>query len=167
MNKTEKFILADCEQFRKAFLKENDPLPNDDYRMKKADIFDIYGMGDRIYKNEYPVRRAEYVQEDGRIRIDGDGLPLGYVKKGSVSKFRNMLSNPNFEKMYVEVHFGKYLEVKEDYRDGDPFLESGESDFGVDLFVVLKLRPAAPATAAAPAAEPVKKNGLFSRLFKK
>lgn len=165
MTKSEKFILCNSEQYKKDIISELS-FDNDDYHMKKKDIFDEYSVGDKIHKIEFSASNISIVPEDDQFRVVADGVSVGYIKRGSLSKFKRLSSDPEFKKYDLEISFGKYLKVCENYYDGELFLESGEDDLSVSLYIVSNIP--SPAAAAAPTPSPAavpKKKGLFVGIF--
>ena len=166
MNKTERFKLdvTGCQDAIRELCEKND-----DFSLSKSDLLNQFSTDDRVFKFTGSYSDAEIVPDDSdpkilRVVISGD--IVGTVKKGSVSRVKNLTSSPEFRKLYVELNGGDYKHITYD----DDVVLNNDSEYFADLYIVIE--PAgqtpAPVAPAAPAAPPEpKKGGLLSRLFKK
>lgn len=75
------------------------------------------------------------------VRVDMDGLTVGYIKKGSCSHAKNLLNSPDFVSVDLDyMHYGKYKIVYES-EDGRYELEDGEYEMP-SVAIVIKTRTA-------------------------
>ena len=166
MTKSEKFKLdvTGCQDVIKGLCEKND-----DFSLSKSDLLDQFGTDDRVFKFTGTYSDVKIVPDDQdpkvlRVVLYDD--VIGTVKKGSVSRIKNLTSSPEFKSLFVELYGGDYKHITYD----DDVVQNKDSEYYADLFITTQ--PAgqtpAPAATSAPAAAPEpKKGGLLSRLFKK
>jgi hypothetical protein len=105
---------------------------NDDYYLSNRELMEAYSDGDRIYQYEFSPYLVELIPEpenefdSNAVRVDIDGLTVGYIKKGSCTHVKNLLAAPDFHSVTVDsMGLGKYKEIYED-EDGELHVEKGE-----------------------------------------
>ena len=149
---------------------------NDDYSMTAKELSEMYDPGDRVFELSFDDGAADLVPEPtneydpNAVRVECGGVLIGYVKKGSCSRVKNLLKSPEFDHIEVEIGGGKYKRLYEDDETGKIKIEKDSCGFFADLYIFTHqdAAPAAPAAPVAPAAPPEpKKGGFLSRLFKK
>lgn len=166
MTKTDKFKLdvTGCQETIRGLCNEND-----DYSLSKSDLLDRFGTDDRVFKFTETYSDAKIVPDDQdpkTLRVVLYDDIIGIIKKGSVSRVKNLTGSPEFRYIFVELYGGDYKHITYD----DDVVKNSDSEYYADLYVTTEpagqnAAPAAPVSPAAPA-EP-KKGGLLSRLFKK
>lgn len=172
--KKERFEIAGVSHYADN-IKNELSYENDDYSMTAKELSESYDPGDRIFELSFNDGAAELVPEPtnehdpNAVRVECGGVLIGYVKKGSCSRVKNLLKSPDFDHIEVEIGGGKYKRLYEDDDTGKIKVEKDSCGFFADLYVFMRdgsapAAPAAPPTAATP--EP-KKGGLLSRLFGK
>lgn len=168
MTKSERFKLdvTGCQDVIRGLCDKND-----DFSLSKSDLLDQFGTDDRVYKFTGTYNDAKIVpdeQDPKVLRVVLYDDIVGTVKKGSVSRVKNLTGSPEFKSLFVELYGGDYKHITYD----DDVVPNKDSEYYADLFITVEpagqnvapAAPAAPPTAAAP--EP-KKGGLLSRLFGK
>lgn len=148
---------------------------NDDYSLSKSDLLDQFGTDDRVFKFTGTYSNAKIVPDDQdpkilRVVLCDD--VVGVVKKGSVSRVKNLTGSPEYRSMFVELYGGDYKHITYD----DDVVQNKDSEYYADLYITTEpsgqnaapAAPVSPAAASSPAAPENPKNpGLFARLFKK
>ena len=166
MTKSEKFKLdvTGCQDVIKGLCEKND-----DFSLSKSDLLDQFETDDRVFKFTGTYSDVKIVPDDqdpNVLRVVLYDDVIGTVKKGSVSRIKNLTSSPEFKSLFVELYGGDYKHITYD----DDVVQNKDSEYYADLFITTQPAGQAPAPAAtsAPAAAPEpKKGGLLSRLFKK
>lgn len=112
---------------------------NPDYEMSKSEIVECGLEDERIYKLNFAPTTVELVPEpenphDSKaIMVLVDGSHVGYIKKGSTSRVRNLLSAGG--KVSAEISGGKYKEVYLD-EDQDKYqTEYGSTSYSVVISI--------------------------------
>lgn len=112
---------------------------NDDYDMSKRDIEDIYGTDVRVYQYEFSPSNVQLVPEysdkyEGLgIRVEVDGVHIGYIKHGSTTHVKKLIDNNLIHSISAEISGGKskiVLEEEDDDGNIKTKLERSSSDFG-------------------------------------
>lgn len=108
---------------------------NPDFDASKSYILDHYGEDDYIYRyHRYYTSDIKFTPEPtnphdpNAIRIDVDGNFVGYVKRGSTGRIRNLLNTPGVS-VRAEVYGGPYRYVYVD-DDGNTNAMYSDSPFG-------------------------------------
>lgn len=103
----ETFKVAGVSYYPKSFdaLRET----NEDYKLTKRDLpYDV-----RVYEYEYSYKDISFEDEPtnpydpNAIKVLIDGHHVGYIKKGSTSRFRKLRDMPDF-KVEADIGGGKY-----------------------------------------------------------
>lgn len=148
---------------------------NDDYSLSKSDLLDQFGTDDRVFKFTGTYSNVKIVPDDQdpkilRVVLCDD--VVGVVKKGSVSRVKNLTGSPEYRSMFVELYGGDCKHITYD----DDVVQNKDSEYYADLYITTEpsgqnaapAAPVSPAAASSPAApEKPQKPGLFARLFKK
>ena len=74
------------------------------------------------------VPEPENEHDKNAIRVEADGVLIGYVPKSKTKRVRELLASPGFRSVSLEIWGGKYKRA----REGEP-LEKGETDFRAEL----------------------------------
>ena len=148
---------------------------NDDYSLSKSELLDQFGTGDRVFKFTGTFRDVKIVPDDQDPKVLRAVLyddVVGIVKKGSVSRVKNLTGSPEYRSMFIELYGGDYKHITYD----DDVVPNKDSEYYADLYITTEpsgqnaapAAPVSPAAGASPAApEKPKKTGLFARLFNK
>lgn len=112
---------------------------NEDYSMSKKDIIDSGKENERIYKYEFNPVHVELIPEPDNphdskaIKVVIDGVHVGYIKKGSTSRVRNLLKAGG--KVSAEIKGGPYKVLLYQCEDGkDRYdMETGETNYFVSV----------------------------------
>lgn len=142
--------------FRRNAIK--DMLSEDcDYGENKSYLKENYIDGDRIWKYlpEYRddvalVDEPENEYDPNAIRVEVGGVHIGYVKKGSTSRVRNLLKKDDV-RVKIDIAGGPYKELYED-EDGKIQIISGEIEFYAKLEITAPGEPK-PVVETQPSAE--------------
>lgn len=108
---------------------------NMDYEMSKKEIVDAGLEDERIYKLEFFPYSAELIPEPENpydpkaIMVFVDGVHVGYIKKGSTSRVRNLLEAGG--KISAEIHGGPYKVIYLDDENDKYEIEHGEAPYSV------------------------------------
>lgn len=112
---------------------------NEDYSMSKKEIIDSGKEDERIYKYEFDPVHVELIPEPDNpydpkaIKVVIDGVHVGYIKKGSTSRVRNLLKAGG--KVSAEIKGGPYKVLLYRYEDGEDRydMETGETSYFVSV----------------------------------
>lgn len=117
-----------------------------DYYESKSYLRENYDDGDRIwqYLSEYRddvalVDEPENEYDPNAIRVEVGGVHIGYVKKGSTSRVRNLLKKDDV-RVKIDIGGGPYKELYED-EDGKIQIERGEIEFYAKLEITAPGEP--------------------------
>lgn len=112
------------------------PNPLYDYSRKELIESDI--VGERVYEYSYNIGKITFEDEPtneadpNAIKILSDGIHIGYIKKGSTSRLRNIMKK-NVLAIEATAGGGNYKEV---YEDGDSYsLEKGDSKYWLRIVI--------------------------------
>lgn len=117
---------------------------NSDYNLSSSEIKESFSDGDKIDKYDYDFKVARLVEEPDNpmdpkaIRVELDGVLIGYVKSGSCSEIRSKMHSENYKGIIItELHYGEYKHVYED-EDGKLHVEKGKYEYPFARFEVLE-----------------------------
>ena len=172
MTKSDKFKLdvSDYQDVIRGLCEKND-----DYSLSKSELLDQFGTDDRVFKFTGTFRDVKIVPDDQDPKVLRTVLyddVVGIVKKGSVSRVKNLTGSPEYRSMFIELYGGDYKHITYD----DDVVPNKDSEYYADLYITTEpsgqnaapAAPVSPAAASSPAApEKPKKTGLFARLFNK
>lgn len=129
-----------------------------DYGESKSYLKENYIDGDRIWQHlpEYRddvalVDEPENEHDPNAIRVEVGGIHIGYVKRGSTSRVRNLLKKDGV-RVKIDIGGGPYKELYED-EDGKIQIERGEIEFFGRLEITVPGEPR-PVAEAQPSLEP-------------
>lgn len=117
--KKEKFQVAGVSHYSDDIM-EKIAYENDDYSLSARELADIYDVGDRIFEYSFDDCNASLVPEPtnehdpNAVRVEVNGILIGYIKRGSCSHVKNLLNSPDFDHVKVEIGGGKYKRLYED-----------------------------------------------------
>lgn len=117
-----------------------------DYYESKSYLRENYDDGDRIwqYLSEYRddvalVDEPENKYDPNAIRVEVGGVHIGYVKKSSTSRVRNLLKKDDV-RVKIDIGGGPYKELYED-EDGKIQIKRGEIEFYAKLEITAPGEP--------------------------
>ena len=90
------------------------------YDLNKQELIDEVGEDERIYEYDFESDKVELKDEPNNeydpkaIAIYVDGIKIGYVKKGSTSRVRNLLKK-DVTSIWIRIAGGKYKILEYDY----------------------------------------------------
>lgn len=115
--------------------------PNPLYEYSRKELIESDIVDERIYEYSYKIGKITFEDEPtneydpNAIKILSGGIHIGYIKKGSTSRLRNIMKK-NVLSIEATAGGGNYKEV---YENGDSYsLEKGESKYW--LRIVIKYR---------------------------
>lgn len=95
--------------------------------------------GERVYQYEFDCSRVNLVPEpenkydSNAIRVEVEGVHIGYIKKGSTSRIRKLMEKDMISWINIEIGGGKYKVLDE---DGN--IERDSSDYYAKLSIRIK-----------------------------
>ena len=128
------------EEFFKKFAEEND-----DFSLSSAELKEEYSDGDKVFKYTYNFNNVELVPEPtnehdpNAIRVEADGFLLGYIEKNKTARVKELLSDPSFRYIKLEVGGGEYKHI---YEDEDEKLKIEKDESGPFAVVSIYLEKA-------------------------
>lgn len=123
-------------------LAEDNPF----YDYSKRDLIDECLTDERIYEYTFSPKEVELVDEPDNeadpkaIKVIIDGVHVGYIKKGSTGRIRNLRKHGRIERIEADIYGGKYKIVFSDVDDDGKEryeYDKDESPFGVKLTLYL------------------------------
>ena len=127
---------------------------NDDYSRPNSELKEDYYDGEIIRQYDCAAETVSLIPEPDNphdknaVRVEIDGLQVGYIKKGSCSQVKNLLNSPDFAGVRIaDMGIGKYKRIRED-DNGKPHVESGKYD---SCWVHIEILTHSQEPAAAPA----------------
>lgn len=150
--KIERHRVTGIQHYEKDFLKKLGHY-NCDYDLTKKEIKEKYFDGDTIYQYTFYDSELELVPEpdnpydSNAIKVMISGVHIGYIKKGSCSRVKNLLSSPDLLKVDVSLYGGKYKYVsihEDDDGDEKTDVESRESSYRADIDFYIKTSDVSP-----------------------
>lgn len=114
---------------------------NSEYHMSKTELIESGMDGQYIYRYDFLSQPVELIDEPDNpydpkaIKVVVAGQHIGYIKRGSTGRVRNLRKSGRIIKIYAEIGGGsyKYLRYNEDGSDYDVDDDDvDENDFDVD-----------------------------------
>ena len=116
---------------------------NFEYDMSKNELIDEFDENEKIYKYYFNPNKTELIEEPDNphdpnaIKVVIDDVLVGYIKKNSCSRVRNLLHSNSILKIDAEISGGPYKIIYSDYDDDkekDVYtVEKGNDDFFVTV----------------------------------
>lgn len=116
---------------------------NFEYDMSKNELIDEFDENEKIYKYDFNPNKTELIEEPDNphdpnaIKVVIDDVLVGYIKKNSCSRVRNLLHSNSILKIDAEISGGPYKIIYSDYDDDkekDVYtVEKGNDDFFVTV----------------------------------
>lgn len=122
---------------------------NSDYDLSKSEIEDIYGTYTKVWQYEFDAT-AKLVPEpdnphgENAIRVEADGVHIGYIKSGSAAHVKKLIDNNLIHSIKIEIGGGKYKMITEDEDDDGNVktrLEKGSTGYGYYAKLTLEVFP--------------------------
>lgn len=122
---------------REAF--ESIGIPNSDYDMSASEAIEDYDYGDRIYEYVFYAHPALVPEPDNphdpnAIRVEADGVHIGYIKAGSTAHIRKLMETDRIKSMDIEIGGGRYKQLEEN-DDERPVLSRDRSEYWARLTI--------------------------------
>ena len=133
--KDEKFRLAGTSFYQEEVIQKYGK-KNQDYYLKAAD-FKKKHRYDTVYEYDFPQLDARLVPEPenehdpNAIAVYAGDVQVGYIKKGSTGRVRNILKGRNVEALKLNIKSGNY----KFYDEMEERVESDHGDLRVDLII--------------------------------
>ena len=106
------------DEFFKKFAQENE-----DYKLTNKELKEDFQDGDKVYKYEYSFNEVKLVPEPDNkydpnaVRVEVDGCLIGYIDKAKTGRVKELLADPNFRRVELEIGGGDYKYIYEDEDD--------------------------------------------------
>ena len=138
--KTEKFYVAGVRHYEDNILSLG--CENEEYNLSNRDLIDSFMEGEKIFEYDFFPKEVDLIPEpenkydDNAVRVEVDGVLVGYIKMGSCSRVKNLMASPDFRGVRVEsMGMGKYKSIWED-DDGKLHVEKGEKSPWVHIEIL-------------------------------
>ena len=97
-------------------------IENDDYSLTSAELREEYEPGDRIFEYTFSAKPALVFEPDNphdpnAIRVEADGVHIGYIKSGSTPHVRKLLESERIISMELDIYGGRFKYLEEDDDD--------------------------------------------------
>jgi len=105
---------------------------NDDYDLSAKELREDF-EDERVFALNFGsevklVPEPENEADKNAIRVEVDGVKIGYVPKSKTKRVRELLASPGFKAVFVDIEGGRYKIARED----EP-VEKGEAIFRAEL----------------------------------
>ena len=137
--KNQRFILDNVKDHMEDIMDLVDE--NEDYKMKERDFIDEKQENEKVF--QYEINEKATITP---ISCEGGGVEqlqvfvrnthIGDIKKGGISRVKNLLKKGNIENIWVEVSGGKYKMIKE-WDDEYTVLDT-ETPFSITIEITYK-----------------------------
>lgn len=118
---------------------------NDDFMLSKRELIDNGFEDEKIFEKVFfpsdvrLVLEQENIKYAGAVRVEIDGVLVGYIKSGSASHVRQLMGDGQIKKVTAEITGGKYKELVSEYNDETDeetyTVECGETDYYVAVYI--------------------------------
>ena len=88
--------------------------PNKEFNITAKEFKKKYKSGDRIYEYTFNTSNPRIIPEPDNpydpnaLRVMVGNTKIGYIKKGSCSRVKNTLNNPNYSHCSIRITGGRY-----------------------------------------------------------
>lgn len=137
--KNQRFILDNVKDHMEDIMDLVDE--NEDYKMKDRDFIDEKQENEKVF--QYEINEKATITT---ISCEGGGAEqlqvfvrnthIGDIKKGGISRVKNLLKKGNIENIWVEVSGGKYKMIKE--WDNEYTVLDTETPFSITIEITYK-----------------------------
>lgn len=139
MRKSERFKIVGTKYRIKNIKKI--VVENDDFNLSRDDLFYSFPEDSEISQYELIsdnielIPEPENIHDSNAVKVEIDGVHVGYVKKGSCTHVKNLLASPTLK----EVKLDKFLygKVKKIYSDDNGKLHISRKEFQYPLIDVV------------------------------
>ena len=134
--KTETHIVAGTS-YRQQDIEELG-YPNPDYDLTAKELKETYDPGERVYKYEFSVVNCKLVPEPDNahdknaVRVEADGIHIGYIKADSAARVRKLLDEGKVAWSTIDIYGGPVKELEED-DDGKTTIVKSNNSFGAKI----------------------------------
>ena len=140
--KREHFRITGTQYYQDNFVEELGEY-NYEHDETASALKEAYYDGDKIYQYDFLNLKAELVPEPDNeydpnaVAVLANGIKVGYVKKGSCTRVKNLLKSPDFVGIEIEITGGKYTAIYED-DNGKLRVEREQSPYFVDIDILTR-----------------------------
>lgn len=136
--KNQRFILDNVKDHMEDIMDLVDE--NEDYKMKDRDFIDEKQENEKVFQyeiNEKATITTIYCEGGAeQLQVFVRNTHIGDIKKGGISRVKNLLKKGNIENIWVEVSGGKYKMIKE-WDDEYTVLDT-ETPFSITIEITYK-----------------------------
>lgn len=124
-------------------LSSDNPL----YDSSKSELVEENLTNEKIYELYFNPKKCSLIPEPDNsfdknaIRVEADGIQIGYIKKGSTSRVRKLMTSDDLVSISVDIGGGKY-KIIEEYEDDEKQaydMSFGESGFWAVVEIYTKV----------------------------
>lgn len=135
--KNQRFILDNVKDHMEDIMDLVDE--NEDYKMKDRDFIDEKQENEKVFQyeiNEKATITTISCEGGEQLQVFVRNTHIGDIKKGGISRVKNLLKKGNIENIWVEVSGGKYKMIKE-WDDEYTVLDT-ETPFSITIEITYK-----------------------------
>lgn len=135
--KNQRFILDNVKDHMEDIMDLVDE--NEDYKMKDRDFIDEKQENEKVFQyeiNEKATITTISCEGAEQLQVFVRNTHIGDIKKGGISRVKNLLKKGNIENIWVEVSGGKYKMIKE-WDDEYTVLDT-ETPFSITIEITYK-----------------------------
>ena len=118
-------------------------IPDNDYEYTKKELIDNFLTDERVYQYYFNISTVELIPEPDNpedpnaIKVVFDDHHIGYIKRGSCSRIKKLLTGNQIKQLKGELEGGKYKYVHE-IDDGKYELEKDEAPFFATVRIAIE-----------------------------
>ena len=110
--------------------------------MSATEAIESYDYGDRVYEYEFYAHPALVPEPDNphdrnAIRVEADGVHIGYIKSGSTAHVRKLMEEDRIKSMDIEIGGGRYKQLEEN-DDERPTMIKDRTEYWARLTIYVK-----------------------------
>lgn len=144
--KTDRFHVAGTNYYQENILSLSKD--NASYDSTEKELIEDGMTDEKIYEFYFNPQKCILIPEPDNkydknaIRVEADGVPIGYIKKGSTSRVKKLISSENFLNASIDIGGGKYKIVEEETDDdGNQIYDliKGESNYWAIVEIYTKM----------------------------
>lgn len=135
--KNQRFILDNVKDHMEDIMDLVDE--NEDYKMKDRDFIDEKQENEKVFQyeiNEKATITTISCEGAEQLQVFVRNTHIGDIKKGGISRVKNLLKKGNIENIWVEVSGGKYKMIKE--WDNEYTVLDTETPFSITIEITYK-----------------------------
>lgn len=117
---------------------------NDDYLLPDEQLLKKYRKECGVYEYSFPALKPSLVPEPNNpfdpnaVRVDVNGIKIGYIKKGSCSHVKKIIADPNYSHCTIKIYGGNCKRLCQYEVGGDFEIEEVNDDLGAILTLYIK-----------------------------